>query len=165
MSAELSHREKLHCKKPTNLEDWKIQYQLLKTATNTHQSRKPRCSCHQVYYLIRLLKTLTIKSVLDFWKRIMSDIVRQVQQKRKIDCEIQINTQYSALATNMLWSCQNILDEKWPARPIPITLLAPLSCTLRTLHEGLELRVEQAQYFFRRKTDKFKSIVARRKLH
>ena len=58
----------------TNYQKWR---QLLTT------QKKMQCNFHRAYYLIRFLKTWTIKSVLDFWKRIMSGIVSQDQQKRK----------------------------------------------------------------------------------
>ena len=61
----------------------KCKHQLLKTAAITHHSRKTRCNFHRIYSLIRFLKTWTIKSILDSWKRIMSGIISQVQQKRK----------------------------------------------------------------------------------
>ena len=47
-----------------------------------------------------------IKAFLDFWNAILSAKFRLFSYSEKIHCKIQINTQYSALTSNMLWSSQ-----------------------------------------------------------
>ena len=105
-------------------------------ATISHHSRKARCNFHGIYSLIRFLKTCTIKSVLDFWKRIMSGIVSQVQLKRKNT--LWGSDQYPMLCSSDQYALMlsNIFDEKWRAGPMSNTQLVRAEHPRRAKIEG-----------------------------
>ena len=76
----------------------------------------------------------------------------QPSSSEKICCEIQISTQYSALAINMLWSCLTSSTRNDGLDHYPILCLH----TQNNLGEtGLNLWVDPTPEFFRLKTDKF----------
>ena len=101
-----------------NQQSWrlKISIPMTKNSNNdcwiTQHSRKTRWNFHRLYYLIRFLKTWTRKTVLYFWKKIISGIVSQVQH-------------YALILSN-------ILDEKWRARLIISANTQYSACTRRT---------------------------------
>ena len=102
----------------------KMSIPITKNSDNYSLLKKSRCNFHRVYYLIRFLKTWTIKSVLDFWKRIMSWIVSQVELKT--ENTLSNLDQYPIFCSSDQYALilSNTIDEKWQARPIPNTLLA-----------------------------------------
>ena len=69
-----------------NQESWRLKNSIPNTKNGdnyTPLNKNAMWFSSNIYYLIRFLKTWTIKAVLDFWKRIMSGIVSQNQLKLK----------------------------------------------------------------------------------
>ena len=96
VSAKLSKREKIHCKKPCTfnyyyLEGRKFQYQLLQIGDNYSPLKKKDI----IWFVSWTLGDL--KTVLDFWKRIMSGIVSQVELIKKMHCQLWDSDQYPIL--------------------------------------------------------------------